>query len=80
MKQAAKIERAKSLAQRLPPMDAAIVTGLLQSLATSKDNNSRLWHDNAALRRDMATISRTTVLSEAQRIAQRHIAAQEGAP
>ena len=73
MKQAAKIERAKSLAQRLAPIDAAIVQGLLQSLAKSRDNNSLLWHDNAALRRDMVTISQTTVLSEAQRIAQRHV-------
>lgn len=69
----AKIAAAREVAATLPAAQAKIIRDLCTAHATMCDTASRLWHDNAELRRDMGTISMTTVVSEAQRIARRHI-------
>ena len=70
---ARKITAARAVADTLPPAAAQTVRDLCAAHSQMAETNSRLWHDNAAMRRDMATIARCVVLSEVQRIAGRHV-------
>lgn len=70
---ARKIEAAKQLAATLPAQQAQIIRDLCNAHGAMCETNSRLWHDNAAMRRDMATISTMHMLSEVKRIARQHM-------
>ena len=73
-----KIKAARKVAETLPPFEAQIIRELCNAHATATRTMSQLWHDNAALRRDMAGFMRATVLSEVQRIAARHSKPPQG--
>jgi hypothetical protein len=68
-----KIAAARKVAETLPPLEAQVIRDLCHAHAAASETLSRLWHDNAALRRDMASINRCPALPEAQRIAGRHV-------
>lgn len=70
---ARKISEARKLADTLPAAQARAIRDLCAAHSHMAETNSRLWHDNAAMRRDMGTIARCTALAEAQRIAGRHV-------